>query len=358
MRTIWIVRHGEPESPDGKHICLGQRSDPCLSKTGREQAEALSDFFRGEKITGVYCSTLKRSIETAEIISGGRWPVSSTECVSELDSGEWDGLPIEKIREIYPELYSLRKTDNSIPPPGGETYESGFARMCAAIATTRGNCIIVAHAGINRALLAKLIDVPYTQVFKVPQPYGCINALTEDGGKLTVQTLGVMPERVPANDKIARFYERCDTPEKVIRHCRATAALAVEIAEKLEEKGHRLNKEMLFAAASLHDIMRAKPNHAELGAEFLIQQGYPDPAGPVREHHELSQRHIDALDEYAVLYFADKLMQGERRVTLEERFSASVEICKTDEARSIHRQRLDTALKIRDKIKDMTGVEF
>ena len=52
------------------------------------------------------------------------------------------------------------------------------------------------------------------------------------------------------------------------------------------------------------------------------------------------------MNEAAVLYLADKYIQGIERVTLEQRFGASEGKCLTDEARAAHARRWETAKQI------------
>lgn len=358
MRTIWIIRHGEPNFPNGKAVCLGSKLDLSLGHRGIEQAEALCKAFSNELIAGVYCSPLARSIETAHIISAGRWPIYSIEYLKELDAGEWEGKTFEELKSQYGDLYKLRGIDNSVPPLNGEPVYSGLDRMCYAIAMTRGNCIIVGHNGLNKSLLSKLTNTPTEKIFDIPQPYGCINTLTEDAGKLTALKIGVMPYRCPSESDFTRYFTKCGTPQQVIDHCRTVAELCLEISDDLENKGHYLDSKLLYAAAYLHDIMRTEAQHAEKGAVFLLKQGYPDTSDIIRCHHDISDEHIAALDEHAVLYFADKLVIGTERVSIEERFAQSGEKCIDGEAKISHDRRYEAAVRIKNNIGEITNKEY
>jgi len=55
---IYVVRHAEKDLSDSKN------NDPHLSKLGKERAEALNDFLKTEKITAVYSTNFKRTIQT------------------------------------------------------------------------------------------------------------------------------------------------------------------------------------------------------------------------------------------------------------------------------------------------------
>lgn len=55
---IYVVRHAEKDLSDTKN------NDPDLSKPGKARAEALNDLLKTEKITAVYATNFKRTIQT------------------------------------------------------------------------------------------------------------------------------------------------------------------------------------------------------------------------------------------------------------------------------------------------------
>ena len=71
--------------------------------------------------------------------------------------------------------------------------------------------------------------------------------------------------------------------------------------------------------------------------------GYPKVAEVIAQHHDYEG---EELNEAALLYLADKYMQGNREATLEERFAGSRQRCTTDEALRAHNRRFETAKRI------------
>jgi hypothetical protein len=98
------------------------------------------------------------------------------------------------------------------------------------------------------------------------------------------------------------------------------AGVAVKIAGALDKAGYGLNIQLIQSAALLHDIARDKANHARAGAEFLLGMGYPEIAGIVENHMDLPAPVPDNVTEAAVVYLADKLVQEDLPVSLEQRF--------------------------------------
>lgn len=179
MKIIYLIRHGRPDFPDGKPMCLGITDLP-LSQTGFRQAERAAAALK-EKEFRVYSSPLLRAKQTAEAL--GR-PVVILEDLQELYAGKWDGLDFDTIRVLYPELYARRMKDRSIPLPECESDGDGLRRFsCAlqkAIRNSAGDIAIVGHGGIMALFLQSV-----TGIWQKPG-YGEIITLTYEKGKFQI----------------------------------------------------------------------------------------------------------------------------------------------------------------------------
>ena len=130
------------------------------------------------------------------------------------------------------------------------------------------------------------------------------------------------------------------------------STLLAQIPPQVAAHGVRLNRSLLSAAALLHDICRTEPNHAFAGAQKLRDLGYPEIADIVAVHHDWSG---EPFDESALLYLADKYMQGDQRVTLEERFERSRAKCHTEQALCAHDRRYRLALEAQQQYDLLIG---
>ena len=130
------------------------------------------------------------------------------------------------------------------------------------------------------------------------------------------------------------------------------STLLAQIPPQVAAHGVRLNRSLLSAAALLHDICRTEPNHAFAGAQKLRDLGYPEIADIVAVHHDWSG---GPFDESALLYLADKYMQGDQRVTLEERFERSRAKCHTEQALCAHDCRYRLALEAQQQYDLLIG---
>ena len=154
MKRVYLIRHGLPEFPGGRGMCIGITDIP-MGEKGRAQAVQMAKKL--PPVTAVFSSPLTRAVQTAEAIG---LPVTIVEGLREMYAGEWDGLTFDQIRERYPELYAARFRDLTIPLPGAERYEDGIARFSAAMKTAAetasGDFAVVAHGGIIAQFLQSI----------------------------------------------------------------------------------------------------------------------------------------------------------------------------------------------------------
>jgi len=183
-RKIFLVRHGQIDYGKEKRY-IGIIDIP-LSNAGIGQAQRLREFFSGMELEKAFTSPLTRCLQTTGILLQG----SNTDTVvlnelKEINMGEWENQTIDFIKERFPEMYAKRGANlDSFIPPGGESFEHLQKRVMPAfeniVANTAGNILIVGHAGVNRVILSKLVGLPLQDIFKIHQPYGCINQLGWD----------------------------------------------------------------------------------------------------------------------------------------------------------------------------------
>ncbi|MGQ9369446.1 DVU_1551 family NTP transferase [Azospirillum sp. ST 5-10] len=151
---------------------------------------------------------------------------------------------------------------------------------------------------------------------------GCLRDMDEpDEHRRLVEALAHHDS--PGDEECEAMLAAAGAAEPVRRHGRAVAALAEALARRLGAAGVALDVDRLRAAALLHDIAKGSPRHAEAGAALVAGFGFPEVAAVIARHMELPAE-VRCLDEGAVLFLADKLIQGERRVPLEERFAPAL----------------------------------
>ena len=277
----------------------------------------------------------------------------SVKNLHELGVGEWEGMTFEEIRKKYPLLYQNRgKNPITSRIPGGEAASVCRNRTLRALEdllkATEGDIAVVAHAGVNRILLCDLLGQSLKYYLTIPQPYGCVNILREEQGRLKVRDIGLRPRPVLDGTLCRELLAAARTPERVVWHCEAVAEKTLDMARELTDHGVKLDHRRLEAAALLHDIARTERDHAAVGARWLELVGYSETAALVARHHDLGGE--EAVTEASVLYLADKLIQGDREVTLERRFAESLERISSVEGREVHARRYQQARRVAQSV--------
>lgn len=111
-----LIRHAETNS--GEDIFAG-KNDYDLTVKGIKQALRIGHNFISKNIKIIYSSPLGRTIKTAKIVHDfipfADFTIDNN--LREMDFGDWDGLSRNKIKEKFPDEYSLWEQDPFLYPP-------------------------------------------------------------------------------------------------------------------------------------------------------------------------------------------------------------------------------------------------
>ena len=159
MKKVYLIRHGLPDFPGGKRMCLGTTDIP-MGDEGLAQAAQMAATL--PPVSAVFSSPRTRARQTAGAIG---MPVTVLPGLREMYAGEWDGLTFVEIRERFPELYAARAKDLTIPLPGAEDPEAALVRFSSAMkeaaAAAPGDFAVVAHGGIIARFLQSVSGTWY-----------------------------------------------------------------------------------------------------------------------------------------------------------------------------------------------------
>lgn len=111
--------------------------------------------------------------------------------------------------------------------------------------------------------------------------------------------------------------------EPVIRHSRKVAEVAGRIADALLRTGLSVDADLVRAGALLHDLCKGQPSHAEAGAAVTRKHAMLKVAEVVAAHTDINFSGV--IDERAIVYLADKLVSGDKLVSIEERFRVALD---------------------------------
>ena len=175
-----------------------------------------------------------------------------------------------------------------------------------------------------------------------------------------------MNDRLPTRQMALKLLLKSRCSRRVIEHCKTVTSLAVQIAKACKEKGLNVDVQLAEIGALLHDIGRSKTHtvdHAIVGAEIAKSLGLPSSIVSIIERHAGGGIDIDEAKqlgwpiksylpqtiEEKIVCYADKLIEGKRRVKIERTISKlSKELGKT------HRS-LGRIAKLREEFSSLIG---
>ena len=209
--TLYLIRHGEADGGDTRRY-HGSIDIP-LSGRGRQQiakkavhlmqhlaqgsAAKYLSYLRdvhgitdtpgepgtdAQELSAVYCSTLARAVQSAEIIAKpyNLSPVRKAD-LRERSFGLWEGMTFTEIRGKYPDEFAAWAANPlAYSPLGGETTLDVRDRVIGAVDTilrehAGQHVAIVAHGGVNRIILCHILGIPLENIFRIEQDYAALN---------------------------------------------------------------------------------------------------------------------------------------------------------------------------------------
>lgn len=179
---LYLVRHGQVA--DGHTDRYHGHNDIGLSPQGERQLERLAADLAAVPLVAVYSSDLTRSRQGAEILCQGRsLKPEAVPQFREIHFGIWEGLTFSEIAARYPQELQARLRDlAAYRIPGGESLldvrQRVMPKLKEILARHEGQAVaLVAHAGVNRVILAEALGLPLAHLFRLDQAYGCLNII-------------------------------------------------------------------------------------------------------------------------------------------------------------------------------------
>lgn len=178
------MRHGEVSyfDADGRPV----RPDTVpLNDEGRSQAAALAQSLAGVPIDRVISSGLPRTDQTAEILVAGRGlTVERRDELREIRPGRLSDIPAESIEQSFVGAFAGGTTRDT-QFLGGETFGSLLDRVLGCFSGLAAEpswqqLLIVAHGGVNRAILCHALGSGLGGFGAVEQDAACLNIIDID----------------------------------------------------------------------------------------------------------------------------------------------------------------------------------
>jgi len=148
-----------------------------------------------------------------------------------------------------------------------------------------------------------------------------------------------MTKELPAEEDVLKLLEKVGCSKEVIDHCVAVSKLAVKIAELCRKKGIGVNVDLVKIGGLLHDIGRSRTHsvgHNVIGAELARNSKLPQELIYIIQRHVgggISEEEAEHFGwpkavytpqsiEEKIISYADKLMNGSKKVSIEEEIEA------------------------------------
>jgi uncharacterized phosphatase len=195
---LYLLRHGETAwNRDGNRYA--GRTDVPLSDRGSEQARAVAATLAPVPFSAIYCSTLQRSRETAEIIaSAHNLPIIADPRLIEINFGTWEGLTRAEIQTNDAATWTAWRTDPETAAAGttGETGRAAADRFTAfvehLVAHHPGETVFaVGHNTLNRLFLADALGMPLRHYPRLMQDNAGLTIVEIGNEGVVVQRMNV-----------------------------------------------------------------------------------------------------------------------------------------------------------------------
>jgi len=190
VAELILARHGETVWNVEK-IYRG-RTDVNLDEVGIKQAELLGEYLSSWELEAIYSSPLKRTLDMANIIARyQKIGVHIAEGLVDFDYGEWQSLPEQEARRLYPTLHNeWHNNPHKVKMPGGESLEDVRRRSIEVVNDVlfkyQGSVVLVSHRVVNKVLICSLLGLDNSYFWNIKQDVGGITIFNYANGRFVL----------------------------------------------------------------------------------------------------------------------------------------------------------------------------
>ena len=185
---IYLIRHTQTATDPG--LCYGQ-SDVALADSFEDETADLHDKLpEFDDDCSVFSSPLTRCLQLAQTFSD---TVTADARLQELNFGDWEGLRFDALE---PDILQ-HWTNNFVTaaPPNGENFEDLYQRAGDfwqdLLAVKAKQVLVITHAGVIRALLARALNLPLANSFQLRVDSGSVHKLRSNDDYLYVDYINL-----------------------------------------------------------------------------------------------------------------------------------------------------------------------
>ncbi|MBI2928311.1 MAG: histidine phosphatase family protein [Verrucomicrobia bacterium] len=195
---LLLLRHGEVE--ERYHRIFGGRIDMELSRRGHEQALALAECLKSQRVEALFSSPMKRAQQTMAPLAAalGHEAITLPD-LREVDFGAWTGLGWEEVSERF----QVRAFDwlaqlERDAIPGAESGAQLRARITPCLrdilrASSGQTAAVVCHGGVIRVILSLLLELQLPKMAGFEIDYASVTVVKCRPRKTEVVLLNYTP---------------------------------------------------------------------------------------------------------------------------------------------------------------------
>lgn len=164
MTTIIFEAHGTTFDNEA-HLSSGW-NDVELSPLGIRQSKEMGKRYAGDHFDAIFCSDLKRAVDSAKIGFGEQFPIMIDKRLRECDYGDLTQHPSAEVDVQKPKRIHE-------PFPHGESYEQASAQMRSFLDDLKKNysgkrIMIIGHRATQYGLEHWILGKPYAEIIPAP----------------------------------------------------------------------------------------------------------------------------------------------------------------------------------------------
>lgn len=174
--------------------------------------------------------------------------------------------------------------------------------------------------------------------------------------------MGMDRIEIPTEEECYRLIREMEMLEHILSHSRLVCRVALYLADRIIEQSYPLNRELIMAAALLHDITKTRSfeteeDHAQTGGKLLDDRGYPEVGRIVGQHVclEIFDK-SGPPTEAEIVNYADKRVLHDQIAPLADRMDyIRKRYCKTQNQEARYRWLLAEAVALEEKLFRLAG---
>ena len=130
--------------------------------------------------------------------------------------------------------------------------------------------------------------------------------------------------KIPKKEECIRLLKANNVPDNIIAHTKTVCDFSMKVCDVLEKRNIKVNRELVAAAALLHDIKKLNGGEHEIeGAKYVESLGYPEVGVLIKKHglkHSFKDEFMPKAWEEKIIFYADKRVKNDKVVSVDERF--------------------------------------